>query len=633
MATLRKYIQPNHVAIGYDTSPLWGTYQFITVFPAANPYDYAWVGCYNGHYEASYILFENITIPKGSTINSVNFHVYCTGRYGSGVKKSILYGDKDLDASLPTSLYDFRAKVATDAFYDFDLFNIEKVGDTQDISITNVVKEIVEDPDWESGNNIGLILAEFDSDFNSCVSFGELGNSYIEINYTPPITRPTVTTQNATNITSSRARLNGTITDTGGENCTRRGFVLDTSSHGDPGNVAPSSSGYSDWWYEDGSYGTGSYYINVAGLSRKTTYYVRAFAKNSKGYDYGNEISFQTLAELPTVTTQAVSNIEETTATGNGKIVDTGGENCSERGICWNTTGSPTTSDSKSGQSGSFGTGSFSYAMSGLSPGTKYYVRAYAKNSAGTSYGDQVEFRTKPKPPYNLSATAVSKTQIDLTWNRGSGATHTMIRRSQLGYPDSVISGELVYDGTGTNWSDTGLNCGTTYFYSAWSYTDSTFSDTYDTASGTTYPCVEAPTVTTQAVTDIGKLTATGNGKIINTGGENCDKRGICWNTTGNPTVSDSKSEQTGSFGTGAFSRSMTGLSRDQTYYVRAYAHNSAGYGYGEQVSFKTKYAILKVYNGSSWVPAKLKVYTGDWTSKPLKIYVNGEWKEVETGN
>ena len=94
--------------------------------------------------------------------------------------------------------------------------------------------------------------------------------------------------------------------------------------------------------------------------------------------------------------------------------------------------------------------------------------------------------------------------------------------------------------------------------------------------------------VTTQAVTDILSTTATGNGNITNINGENCSKRGVCWNTTGSPTIADNKSEETGSFGTGAFTRPMTGLSPGVTYYVKAYAYNSSGYGYGGEVNFTT---------------------------------------------
>ena len=102
------------------------------------------------------------------------------------------------------------------------------------------------------------------------------------------------------------------------------------------------------------------------------------------------------------------------------------------------------------------------------------------------------------------------------------------------------------------------------------------------------YTAIVAPTVTTQAVSSIGEITAIGNGNITATGGQNCSKRGVCWNTTGSPTVSDSKSEETDSFGTGAFTRSMTGLLPGTKYYVKAYAYNTAGYGYGSEVNLTT---------------------------------------------
>lgn len=344
------------------------------------------------------------------------------------------------------------------------------------------------------------------------------------------------------------------------------------------------------------------------------------------------DINYTPALVNPILDTWAVISIEETTATGRGDLLSTGGENCHTRGICWNIGGNPTIANDKAEDNGggSYGTGSFSKGMTGLDPGTTYYVRAYAINSYGIGYGSQVSFVTKPQAPTNLNAVGSSQTQISLTWNKGTGATNTIIRRGTGSYPTQPNFGTHVYSGSGTNYTDSFLDCNEDYFYSAWSYTNPNYSDNYDTDSGVTYACVTAPILNTNAVSDIGKLTSTGNGDIQSTGGENCTKRGVCWNVGGNPTVSDSKSEQTGSFGTGVFSRSMTGLSRDQTYYVRAYAYNSAGYGYGSQVSFKTKYAILKVYNGG-WQTANLKTYVGGWTSKPLKIYISGAWKGVET--
>ncbi|NPD44953.1 MULTISPECIES: LamG-like jellyroll fold domain-containing protein [unclassified Lentimicrobium] len=94
----------------------------------------------------------------------------------------------------------------------------------------------------------------------------------------------------------------------------------------------------------------------------------------------------------PTLSTDAVSNIVETSATSGGTITNNGGLSITAKGACWNTTGSPTTSSSIT----SDGTGddAFVSSLSGLSPGTTYYVRAYASNSEGTSYGDEQIFTT-----------------------------------------------------------------------------------------------------------------------------------------------------------------------------------------------------------------------------------------------
>ncbi|NTW34476.1 MAG: hypothetical protein HGB12_17955, partial [Bacteroidetes bacterium] len=94
----------------------------------------------------------------------------------------------------------------------------------------------------------------------------------------------------------------------------------------------------------------------------------------------------------PTVTTQAVTNITGTSSTGNGTVTDDGGAVISERGVCWNTSTTPTTANSKATSTGT--TGAFTASMTGLSAGTLYYVRAYAINSAGTSYGNEETFTT-----------------------------------------------------------------------------------------------------------------------------------------------------------------------------------------------------------------------------------------------
>jgi hypothetical protein len=102
-------------------------------------------------------------------------------------------------------------------------------------------------------------------------------------------------------------------------------------------------------------------------------------------------------AVAPTVTTQAVGLISFNTATGSGTVTSDGGAAITQRGIVANTTGTPTTADPlKSTSAGT--TGGYTTSITGLSPGKFYYVRAYAINSAGTSYGNEVTFIAMPIP-------------------------------------------------------------------------------------------------------------------------------------------------------------------------------------------------------------------------------------------
>jgi hypothetical protein len=118
---------------------------------------------------------------------------------------------------------------------------------------------------------------------------------------------------------------------------------------------------------------------------------------------------------VPVVTTQAVSGIGPTTATGNGTVVSDAGSTITERGVCWNTSGTPTTSDSKATSVGT--TGAYAPSMTSLVAGTHYYVRAYAINGIGTAYGSQVEFTAITVPIVTTQAV----TNISFTNGIGHG--------------------------------------------------------------------------------------------------------------------------------------------------------------------------------------------------------------------
>jgi uncharacterized protein (TIGR02145 family) len=148
--------------------------------------------------------------------------------------------------------------------------------------------------------------------------------------------------------------------------------------------------------------GTGSYTINITGLSINTQYFIRAYAVSSiDGVIYANNISVFTLNSAPTVFTNNISQITTNSAVSGGYIEDDGGLAITAKGVCYSsTTQNPTIGDSTT-NNGS-GIEPFISEMTGLALNTKYYVRAYATNSSTTGYGPGREFTTLAVPSLNL---------------------------------------------------------------------------------------------------------------------------------------------------------------------------------------------------------------------------------------
>lgn len=199
---------------------------------------------------------------------------------------------------------------------------------------------------------------------------------------------PTLTTLSVSSISAAGATVGGTISGDGGATIITRGVVW---------GVATSPTIALTTKTNDGT-GTGSFTSTISGLTANTTYFVRAYATNSEGTSYGNELSFTTSTNLSAVTTNAVTATTTTTAAGGGSITADGGSAVTARGIVWSTSTSPTISLSTKTTDGS-GIGNFTSTMTSLSVATKYFVRAYATNSIATSYGNEVSFTTLANLP------------------------------------------------------------------------------------------------------------------------------------------------------------------------------------------------------------------------------------------
>ncbi len=99
---------------------------------------------------------------------------------------------------------------------------------------------------------------------------------------------------------------------------------------------------------------------------------------------------------LPLITTSNISSISNTGAFVGCNITNGGNSTITKRGICWSANGLPTILGEHADETGNFGAGIFTANLSGLQPGTTYRVRAYAENSAGLNYGDEITFTTIP---------------------------------------------------------------------------------------------------------------------------------------------------------------------------------------------------------------------------------------------
>ena len=387
--------------------------------------------------------------------------------------------------------------------------------------------------------------------------------------------KPAVTTSSATNISYTSATCGGNVTTDGGQTVTARGVCYSTTQNPTIYNSKKQS----------GS-GTGSFTCNLTGLPAGTTYYVRAYATNSKGTSYGQQVSFKTTAYgIPTVTTSSATNISYTTATCGGNI-----QTVTARGVCYSTSQNPTISNNKV-QSGS-GKGTFVCNLTGLTDGTTYYVRAYATNSKGTSYGQQVSFKTtsygKPTVTTNivLNITTTSATcEGNVTADGGQIVTARGVCYSTTQNP--TISNNKVQSGSGKGsftCNLTGLSAEKTYYVRA--YATNSKGTSYGAQVSFMTKEGQLPTITTNPVTSITHNSAACGGFVTSDGGLIVTERGICYSLDASPTINMNK-VVVGN-GIGDFTCTLSSLINNATYHVRAYATNSKGTVYGDEITFTT---------------------------------------------
>ena len=201
----------------------------------------------------------------------------------------------------------------------------------------------------------------------------------------------------------------------------------------------------------------------------------------------------------------------------------------------------------------------------------------------GCKKSDDGTVEVIPFAPTELKGTIVSKDQLDLTWKDNStNETGYKIERKT----DSGVFAEIGSTATDVaTFSDKTVELNTNYTYRVYSFNKVGKSINY--SNEVNLKTINVPTLTTTAITDISVNSAKSGGSISSDGSSSITARGVVWGTATNPTIALSTKTSDGT-GTGSFQSSISGLVANTKYYVRAYATNNAGTGYGNELSFTT---------------------------------------------
>ena len=428
----------------------------------------------------------------------------------------------------------------------------------------------------------GYVVSGTDTVYGNVINF-----------FTAAYIQAAVSTGAVSNITFTSADIAAVVTSTGNTPVTRHGIVWSNTNQNPTTADSVSSLG--------ALAAPASYTSSLSNLSPATAYYARAYLINSAGTSYGNIVSFSTLSNAaPSVTTDSIINISINSATAKGNIINIGSSAVTQYGHVWSSVNNvPTVNDSKTQLGTANAAISFNSSITVLTAGTIYYVRAYAINNAGISYGAVVSFTTSSSAnnlpfvtsglitsiTYNSASAAGNITNIGSSsvthyghvWSSSNTIPTTADNKTDLGGANTI---------TGFNSSLTGLQPDTYYWVR-----------TYATNSaGTIYGSTvifntlsnNLANITFYNPTSVTATTATFNGMLIDVGSSPVTQYGLVWSTNTAPTINDNKTQLGGATGPVNFTSTLTGLTPSTGYYVRAYAVNNAGIFYTSQYAFYT---------------------------------------------
>ena len=442
-----------------------------------------------------------------------------------------------------------QISVATESngYYQADLFNL---------------------PNCESGDTIE-IYCSYGGEDNSKTFTLDVSQTSKNVSFSL-VGKPDVTTNAATNVGSSSAKLNGELNDLKDATCQVWFEYGKTTSYGHTTSKSTKST-------------PTTFSASISGLQPDTTYHFRAVAKNSRKTAYGADKTFHTSPTPPQVTTNSASNIGYDSANLNGYLSKVGASSC-QVWFVYDTSSHASIDDYAHATSKvqKNSASSFSTKISGLSLNVTYHFRAVAENSAGTAFGDDVTFTTHVIFPSveTVEANATSDSAIlkgnlkDLGGESDCQVWFEYGETSSYGYSTNISlsgGGEFIAEihnlepGTLYHFRAVAKNSKGTSYGLDKNFTTSAVRAGIETSS------VEYAVILKANITDLG-------------GDESC-KAWFEYNESGNASIIKTPEREVNS--TGTFTEVVSGLKENTTYYYRAAINNSQGISYGVNLSFK----------------------------------------------
>jgi hypothetical protein len=338
--------------------------------------------------------------------------------------------------------------------------------------------------------------------------------------------------------------------------------------------------------------GSGSIVYNITGTPSSSG--IASFAISIGGQTCTYILSIP--ATLSTVTTNPATTITYNSAISGGNVTSDGSSPVTVSGFCWSTNPNPTISNNILNVSS--GIGSFNATITGLNGNTNYYVRAFATNSSGTAYGNEISFATLNAPsPINCAPSstftspqlnsmgviqAYSGQQISL--NHSSAYNSWCV--SSCSFFNNPPEAIVVNSGCGNSNINETIIINQPGIYSMYSCVSDCGNRFY------CYYNIEIlagpPLLTTSySANNITNNSIIVNGEVTGDGGSPVTVSGFFWSTNPNPTISNNILNV--SSGIGSFNATITGLNGNTNYYLRAFATNSSGTAYGNEISFTTQ--------------------------------------------